>query len=209
MNNPEASLSPNVAKWLKSFGCEVYSEVPLYGTSIDLVGIDFSKSEIIAVELKMSFSEKLLRSAMINQIATLLSWAAAPTEPQKKAIAFSEKTGVGLLRIYENKVVVVRSPQKRFLPNRFVAEKILGFCQLDEPNDIGGIACLKGRGPAQRVYSRIVAFVDTNPGSNWQDIYEGVPNHYANPRSLQGSMSKLYSWGKVAVPIRLGKHAVK
>ena len=65
--NPEAELSPRVADWLRTLGLEVYAEVPMYTTSIDLVGADFDAHRIVAVELKMSFSATVLRSAMVNQ----------------------------------------------------------------------------------------------------------------------------------------------
>ena len=205
--NPEAELSPHVAVWLKAQRLEVYAEVPLSGRCIDLVGIQFHWDRLVTVELKMSFSAELLRSAMINQIVTEASWAAAPTKPSLKSMSIARRHGIGMLRVGALATTVLLRPDTSKHVYQPMAARVLEFCRLDEPNDIGGIACMKGRGPAQWVHAQILGFLKTNPNATWQSIYVGIPNHYAHAKSLQQSMKQLYKWRKVEADIILGKSA--
>ena len=207
-NNPEAQLAPLVADWLRAQGLVVYAEVPLYQNSIDLVGIDFATNRIVTVELKTSFSITVLRSAMINQLATVESWAAAPTQPRPRAVEVADQQDIGLLRVADPMEIIRPAPDptdrasKAFkIRGHFVAKKILEFCRLDEPSDAGGIRWRKGRGPAQDVYRRVQRFLKEHPGATWPTIYQSVPNHYAHARSMMQSMHQLYYFGKVDKPI--------
>lgn len=199
--NPEAELSPRVADWLRSVGLKVYSEVPMGSTCIDLVGVDFDARRIVAVELKMSFSATVLRSVMVNQIVTSQSWAAAPTKPLARAKAFAFRYGIGLLRVGALGVSVICEPKCTKHVHIGTAANVLRFCDLDGPNDIGGIASMPGRGQAQYVHARIIQFLKGNPKATWQQIYERVANHYANTKSLQGSMRVVYNEGRVRMSI--------
>lgn len=179
----ETDLSDPVCAWLRSHGYTVYCEVPIHGCTVDIVGR--SGIDLVAVELKLSLTWRVIRQAMIAQNWCRRSFVAVGTRPhigmKEHAI---KRHGIGILSVMGGRVEVLREaePHTRNMPASLMR-------RLDEI-DPGGVAGLPGGtfAPAQDVADQIVEFRRANPGATWKEIYAGVPNHYASARSMVGAM---------------------
>lgn len=201
--NPEAQLSFRVAEWLRSEGRTVYAEVPFAWRFIDLVGVDFKTSEIVAVELKMSFTSAVIRSAVRNQRISVESYAAAASTPRSETVRSARWQRIGLLSVNQRGVTLFGWLRRRRNNNHQGTARVLRYCRLATPSDIGGLATIKGKGPARTVHAKILAFLECHPGASWKNIYHRVPNQYAHPKSMQQCMRTLERHGDVSTRIEL------
>ena len=195
-SNPEAELSPLASSWLESQGFEPYAEVPLYERSVDLIGVRWSDSEIVAVELKTAFSQSALHQALTNQLVTPRSYIAIPTRPMRKSIAAARKVGVGIIRLGETTTVILEAVLSIGI-NELLRDGLLGYCSRACPGGTGGVMAPSGRAPAQRCHEGILHFIGKFPSASWEEIFVALPSHYAHASSLRGCMLVLERERKV------------
>lgn len=149
--------------------------------------VGFDGKSIIAIELKKSLSHSVIRQAMINQIFADQSFCAVPTNPRNESIDRASRHGLGILKITNDRVELIASPEKRSFNCTSTCRTIV-MRQINNmrPGGVGGIPTPVNDGPAQQV-ARLVAPL-LRDGIGWPEIYELVPNHYAHAKSLRGAM---------------------
>ncbi len=183
----EKDLAKPVADWLRAKGYVVYSEVPFYTRCLDMVGV--KDKEIIAVELKISLTTKLIRQAMIAQIATDNVYVAVPTKPKKSSIDKCKKYHLGILRVNEG-VEEILKPSESKCKLSSGAEHLIENAKKTGPSDKAGLPTLKGCGPAQAVAAFVKGYVKEHPKAGWKEIYNNIPNHYSNHQSMACALNR-------------------
>lgn len=179
----EKELFPPIKAWLESAGFTVYTEVPLWGSNVDVVG---ERDDLqIAIELKMSLSRKVIHQAMRSKACTPCCYCAVPTKPRQDGLDAAKRQGVGVLRVKEGKVELVLAPwsdgwrrRRKFRTGNLA------------PGEEAGKPNLKGEGPGQEVLRLVNEYREKNPKATWKEMYANVPNHYASYRSMQTSVAK-------------------
>lgn len=182
MNRRESDLSSPVCSWLSTRGYTAYCEVPVQGTCVDVVAQ--KGDEIVAVELKISLSSKVIRQALLARNFADQAWCAVFTKP--RSLAIPNKLGIGVLRIINGKahVLLEPEPQKPFGGLHSEMMRTLAMC---EPGGVGGLSNTINDGPAQQVARLVAPLRKRNIG--WREIYDQIPNHYANWRSMRSVMN--------------------
>lgn len=195
----EADLAKPVANWLRQQGYVVYAEIPCLSRCVDFIGL--RNSDIICVELKKSLTTKqpkrarnytspVLYQARSCQLITPTVYVAVATKPRVNSIEACKKKGVGILRVCsESEVIEIVSPRKRFEPLGYLQKEVKTQCIAFGPSDDAGKPQQAGKGPAQEVGKCVQQYVKEHPKAGWKEIYENVPNHYSNYRSLSCVMS--------------------
>jgi hypothetical protein len=198
VNLVEASMSEAVSVWLRGMGLRVYAEVPWHYSSIDHAGV--SDDRIVLVEMKRCLSRGVMQQACTHQLVTDEVYCVVLSRPAAASLVRAREIGLGVARVFENRVCIVLRPKPRRKKSLVMEHYITGFreriAKLDE-GGVGGKPTLKGVGPAQDVYRAVRRYRREHPGVTWRELYAAVPNHYAHPRSMQLSMGKLEQWGRV------------
>lgn len=196
----ESDLYPIIKKSFKEQGYSVFSEVATNYRGVDAVAV--KDDEHIAIELKTSFNNHLIRQAYWNTHYFDKSYIVFPV---KKAIFFHiddvflslreslrekyldcEKRGIGILQvlpsglIYESLEGTVQKPFRKLDLSVYV----------ESDDDVGGLPYQKGVSEGYYELEAIKRYVTLNPTANWQEIYENVSNHYSSAKSMSGSMSQ-------------------
>lgn len=202
----EAALFAPVKAELEARGYTVYAEVPwpLRPASIDVVALAEGRWPVI-VELKMGFTRRLLEQCSLALLATPYVYAAAPTMPRGSFLAWAEKIGIGVARVFSDGVEVlgkpkigrgrwphpsrVRNYRSRRVPS--YRSRIVKACVESNgyyQSKVGGVPNHKGTGPAQSVWRAVRAYRTEHPAASWRELYEEIPNHYAHMESMRGAM---------------------
>lgn len=193
----EKDLFPPLKKSFKELGYTVYAEVPYFYRGIDFVAV--KGEDHIAVEMKMSFSHKVISQANLNSGGFGKNYVAFPV---KKPILYNDdlwkrekllekfelcrKMGIGIYQVLPSGIIFEAMEARYKKPYR-----IFDFSQYEEnDNDEAGIPCQKGVSMGYMELKAIKAYVQENPNASWREIYENVQNHYSSPSSLSGSMSQ-------------------
>lgn len=197
----ETDLCQPVTAWLRERGYDVRYEVNVMGGCvIDIVGMN-SAGELVAVELKLSCTQKVFQQAMLAQRGTHYAYTATPTLPRD--LTWHRKHGVGALRVIGQSVEVLVAAQqnKEGWPLERYMQAARRRFAFDNPSYLtGGMRPPKGHGPAMECARRVVEYLRAKPGATWAEIYANVPNHYAHARSMQGAIScRLEAAGAEAV----------
>jgi len=185
--NREAKLSASVCDWIMRRGFEVFTEIGFYSSSIDIVGIDFDLPYVVTVELKTNLSRKVIHQAYRSGIYANEAYCAVPTKPKLLNIDRCKRLKIGVLRITDR--VEVISPsfcETRF--NRTWQKKLLERAKHYPRGGMGGLPCEDGKGPAQEVYTEVQRLKKENSKLRWRDLFDLIPNHYSNYRSMQTAM---------------------
>jgi len=182
----ESDLAKPVANWLRSNNYTVYSEVPFWHRCIDMVGLN-KLDNICVVELKLKYSKVGVKQAYTCNLATANIYLAVSNKPSKKSIEYCKKIGVGLLQV-TNKVEVILLPSDTKIYET-AKKHLIKNCLSLEPSDDAGKPCMSGCGPARFVGDCVYDYVKRNPKAGWKEIYENIPNHYSNHKSLACAMS--------------------
>lgn len=180
----EAEMSPAVTAWLRGMGYSVYAEVPSIGVT-DHVGVRWSDQSIICVEMKCSFTHKLMSQAIVKQLMTPLVYVALPQMPRKKSLQIAADYGLG---VWVAGSVVLEPNYRRVHADNHWRKNLLEFCQRSPEGGIGGMPTVAGDGPAIRVTAAVDAYLEAHPGASWKEIFANVPNHYAHARSMAGAL---------------------
>lgn len=92
-----------------------YPEVPIDDRRIDWIFVN-EVSEIIAVELKIRNWKRVLKQAMSNRFCSNKSYAAIWYEYAKNVkLDWFEKSGIGLLLVFEDRVEEVIEPERNLV----------------------------------------------------------------------------------------------
>ncbi len=178
----ESDLSPAVCNWLRHRGMTVYCEFPYFERSVDVVGI--GPDVIVAVELKLSLSRRVIQQAATNQVFANESWCAVYTKP--RSIEWAEREGLGIMRV-RDMVCVLVEPREREFRSRVNANRIRQVAEGLEPGGVGGVESQpRPGGPAQAVAKMVAPLYRERVP--WDEIYRLVPNHYAHAKSMQSVM---------------------
>lgn len=181
----EAELYPAVKTWLESQGLKVYPEVVVYYRPIDVLGV--SDREIVGVEMKTSLTKKVLYQATSLCLTCERAYIAVGTKP--RSLEAAKGLGVGILSVLDGKVEVLLESALTISPNKYNQESVREKCSKLTGDGVGGLPCLDGKGPAQDCKRRVDEYLKKHPKTPWKELYEKVPNHYANYRSMQGALT--------------------
>lgn len=185
----EFELSAPVEKWLVQQGMKVFAEVPCYDSNIDLVGYDQDfEGKIVAVELKLTLSKKVIHQAWLNTSFVDSSWCAIPTRPRKKNLLICKERGLGVLQILDNEIIILCPAVCKNPPLGSHRKRMIKYLQHAPQGGTGGRPNQKGVGPAQDVKRQIDELRITEPNITWKELFERIPNQYSNYRSMQTSM---------------------
>lgn len=185
----EFELSAPVEKWLKFQGMKVFSEVPCCYSRIDLVGYDADfEDKIVAVELKLSLTRKVVHQAYLNTVYVDFSWCAISTKPREKNLLLCKKRGLGILQIFEDGVTVLCPALNRHPIFGSHRKRMLHYFEYASEGGTGGHPNKKGIGPAQDVKRQIDTIRLLEPKITWRELFERIPSQYSNYRSMQSSM---------------------
>ncbi len=187
----EVKLSKPISDWLRNRGFRVYTEVPLYASAVDIVGACLQTSTVVTVELKVSFTRYLLTQAASTRTRSHESWACTFSKPKQATIDRARIYGIGLLRVVDDKVIVVLPAEHNFIRPVSI-EKLMSRLKRMAEGGVGGKPNLKGEGPAQDVARAVKAYIKDNNPANWLEVFENVPNHYAHKQSFQGVMNRVF-----------------
>ena len=197
----ETNLAKPVADWLRSRDCTVYSEIPFYTRCLDMVGLN--PTEVIVVELKLSLSKKVINQAVIAHLATNDVYVGISTNPRPKSIELCRKYHVGILAIREGKVSELLKPNQAGQIWDSARQHLRDNALSAGPSDIAGLPMMSGCGPAQAVGEMVREYVSKNRKANWREIFENVPNHYSNYKSMCCAMN-----GYLGLSLRILKNQV-
>ena len=187
-------MSAPVSDWLSGMGYTVYAEVALYDRNIDLVGK--CDDILVAVELKTSFTKRLVGQAAVNQVLTPWVYAAVATQPKSSSVETCRKFGLGLLRVADGGVEVILDPWPTWRGNPGWAARTPWDRMV--PGGVGGLPNRAGEGPACDVERRVEAYRGDHPSASWDEMFQAIPNHYANARSMMGSMNSRDRWRHIS-----------
>lgn len=202
MNFPEAQLSDPVCAWLRAQGLRVYVEVPWFGRAIDVVGVN-GAGRIVAVELKQGLGHAVIRQAHQVQSSTWETYCAVRRKPRADGEHFERcrRYGIGVLLVDPSAggeaVRVLIEPRDTGAVFGASAGRLLCRCEHMAEGGTGGMPNTLGNGPAQAVLRAVREFRRSNPGTNWREIYDKVPNHYASARSMQGALRNIEKWARI------------
>ena len=186
MNLPEAALFDILAKCLRERGFKVYGE--LFG--IDLVAVRERWLWPLIIEIKTSFTEKLLHQGMYRQSYSPAVFVAAGSKPSAPALRRAGQFGLGVISMRGRRIEVLRLPETghTWRPDAEQLRKTLEV--LEDPGVCarGGLPSLKGEGPAIEVCLAARAYRREHPNATWREVFLAVPNHYCSAASMAGAM---------------------
>lgn len=208
----ESDLYAPVARWLTDRGLTVWAEVPYYESSIDVVGANLDTGYTVVVELKRTLCKKVVSQAMINGQWAHEEWAAVGVRPKDATIgrlidrSVKCLEDVGLLLVDgENCVPLLQANKDKRVFNDFSRQRMLEKLREMEPGGVGGVPCMAGVGPAQDVLRQVEAYREQRPRATWAEMFENIPNHYANARSMQGAIRNIEKWNAIKAARRAAK----
>ena len=187
----ECKLSEPVSELLRSWGYEVYTEIPYFSSCIDMVAMkDGETPELIAVELKVSLTKKVIRQAYMSTMTMHKAFCAIATNPQKKSLEACAKFGLGVIRVKDGKAKLIQEFHRvhNNEPWQPKLDLMIKFLRAIEPGGVAGNPTLPGMGPAQECYERVLEYRAKHPKAKWKEIFEHVHNHYSTHLSMAGAM---------------------
>lgn len=184
----EVKLYNPIKELFEKYGYEVKAEIPFFNSPIDLIA--YSGNYIISVELKMSLTKGLIHKAFLNQLFSDFSYIAIPTNPRN--IDKCIKSGLGIIRVKDGKAEILLDASFKIKPLSHYKKNILAWCDIRDPEMIGGKPMLKGEGPAQDCYKRVLKYKENNPVAKWKNIFDNVDNHYCSHSSMQNALSGFF-----------------
>lgn len=195
----EKDLFPPLKACFKQRGYTVFAEVPCMYRGVDFVAVN--GDDHIAVEMKLSFNNDVIRQASYNIHHFGKSYVAFPVqkafichndsywelnEKLRAKIDWCQKYGIGILQVM--RCGTVFEALEAVEGNRY---RVFDFSQYQESDeDEAGLPYQKGVSAGYRELLAIEAYVRNNPNASWREIFDNVQNHYQDHRSLAGSMKQ-------------------
>lgn len=197
----EADLYPLVKKSFKADGYAVYAEVACNYRGVDMVAE--KGEEQIAIELKLTFNDKVVQQARGNKHFFDKSYIAFPV---KKPIYFENpdvfaklresvqwryevcrKMGIGILEVLPSGVVFEVLEAQQLERNKHIRRLDLTH-YIDADDDVGGLPYQRGVSEGYHELEAIKRYVTEHPTASWKEIFSAVSNHYSSPQSMAGAM---------------------
>lgn len=195
----EKDLFPPLKKMFKERGYSVYAEVPYQYRGVDFVAVN--GDDHIAVEMKLSFSNEVIRQASYNIYGFGKSYVAFPVmkpfichndsywelnEKLREKIDWCRGYGIGILQVMRCGTIFEAMEAVEGKRHR-----VFDFTHYQEnDDDEAGLPSMKGVSAAAKELVGIEAYVRAHPDASWKEIFENVQNHYQDHRSLAGSMKQ-------------------
>jgi hypothetical protein len=130
----EKDMDKTIIKYFNGYFS--YPEVPIDDRRIDWIFLN-EVSEIIAVELKLKNWKRVLRQAMLNRFCSNKSYAAIWYEYAKNVkLDWFEKSGIGLLLVFEDRVEEVVEP-KSYLIDELTESMQIIRANIENKGDYG------------------------------------------------------------------------
>jgi hypothetical protein len=186
MNLNEIKLFEPIKRFWEIAGFKVYCEIPESGRGIDVVAL--KDSQIVAIELKVGYCKKAFRQAYMNCLYTDRSYIAVKSKPHIKNILKCHQNNIGILLVGDTIKILSEAIENN--PSKYHRERIKESCSHNKDNNIAGLPCQKGIGPAISVNKSVKEYLQRNPDAKWKQIFIDVPNHYASPASMKQSLEK-------------------
>lgn len=194
----EAELFAPVKRYFKGLGFTVYAEVAHYYRGIDLVAV--KGDDHVAVELKLTFNDKVVSQARQNSLSFSKGYVAYPVkepvyfhfdevywklrESTRVRYEHCRGSGIGILQILPSGMIY-----EALEPQEQKVFKKMDFAHYEEKDDdVGGLPFQKGVSAGYHELESIKKYVAINPTASWQEIFDNVHTHYAHARSLSGAM---------------------
>lgn len=190
----EVGLSGPVSDWLRARGYVVYAEVPDGGGAIDLVGhiagdtAHPDRPRLVAVELKMCLSRRLLYQAARALLACDEVYVAVASQPRSASLVRCGRFGIGVLVVRDGTVRKLRPAMGGGGKSPHRQQRIIDRLNRRDPGGVAGMPVLKGVRPRHDVARRVADYVRHHPDATWSEIFEKVRNHYAHTRSMRSAM---------------------
>jgi hypothetical protein len=195
----EKDLFPPLKKMFKEQGYSVFAEVPVHYRGVDFVAV--KDDDHIAVEMKLSFSSDVIRQASYSIGVFNKAYVAFPVakpflihdehywelnQKLQQKVDWCSKYGIGILQVMRCGTIFT-ALEARDCDRR----RIFDFQHYREnEEDEAGLPFQKGVSAAARELVGIKEYIKLHPYCDWKEIYANVQNHYANWRSLAGSMGQ-------------------
>jgi len=186
MNLNEIKLFEPVKQYLEFMGYKVYCEIPEFQRVVDIVAI--KESQVIAVELKTGYCKKAHMQAYTNCLFADRSYIAIKSRPRPENILKCQRSNIGILLV--GNAVEVLSEAAENNPSEYYKKSVIETCKHNETNNIAGLPCQKGIGPAIDVSKAVGEYYRRNPDATWKQVFVDIPNHYASPASMRQSLEK-------------------
>lgn len=181
----EYKLSDPVREYFEKQGYDVYTEIPIAGSQIDIIAI--KNKFIIAVELKTSLTRQLIHQCIRHQKDCNMIYAAVPVNPSSENIRICNKCSIGIIKVTDHVEIIVE-PNERFRHSEDKHTRMLNYCDTILSGGLGGLPTQKGKGPRIDCIRRVKDYLIINPAAKWKEIFENVHNHYYNYKSMQSAL---------------------
>lgn len=197
----EADLYAPVKKSFKADGYAVYAEVACNYRGVDMVAE--KGDEQIAIELKLSFNDKVVQQARDNKHFFDKSYIAFPV---KKPIYFNmpdelaklresvqwrytvcQKMGIGILEVLPSGVIFEVLEAEVLERNKHIRRLDLTH-YIEADDDLGGLPYQRGVSEGYHELEGIKRYVTAHPNASWKEIFDNVSNHYSSHTSMAGAM---------------------
>ncbi|MEE9159879.1 MAG: hypothetical protein V3U60_16030 [Gammaproteobacteria bacterium] len=184
MNFPESEMTVRMGRWFEAWGYQWWVEMPSCGSCIDMIGR--RGNFLVAIEMKVCLSWKVIRQAALAQLDAHESYVAVLTKPKNTSLEKCRRVGVGVLRVGRDVQVLVSPRNKHTFEGHI--KNMLRYTDEFECGGVAGLPCLLGGGPAQDVYRKVQAYREAHPKATWREVFDKIPNHYSHVASMQGAM---------------------
>lgn len=186
MNLNEIKLFEPVKRYLEFAGFKVYCEIPALQRVVDIVAI--KDSQVIAIELKVGYCKKAHQQAYINCLFANRSYVAVKSKPRTENILKCRQSNIGILLVGDSVEILSEAVENN--PSEYYKKGVIETCERNTTNNIAGLPCQKGIGPAIDVNNAVNEYIRLNPNAKWKQIFADIPNHYASPASMKQSLEK-------------------
>lgn len=190
INYREYKLYEPIKIFFESQGFSIYPEIPLLYSCIDIVAI--KDNIIIAIEMKMSLSKKVIRQAWTHNIFADYTYVAIPTNPRNPEKCIKRKIGIIQVKNDIAKILYKAPKNDKFYGN--YRQQLIKRC-LESDNKIAGLPVVRGVGPRIDCKKRVKEYLKNNPNATWKQIYKDVSNHYCNHNSMRSAIGKINMGG--------------
>lgn len=182
----EFELYEPVKVWLERAGYTVYPEVACNYARIDVVGR--KEYHLVSVELKTALTKHVIHQTYMNTLSANVCYAAIPTSPKTRSLEMAKSRGIGVIRVHGGRVTMLLAPNHERTPMGRHHAQLIECCQGEPTPGVGGMPNVRGEGPAQQCAKDVAEYRTQNPSATWAEVFRDVPNHYANAKSMQGSL---------------------
>lgn len=207
----EVDLAAIVVAWLNTNGWDVYQEVHLEGSTIDIVAKKEDKTWCIETKTTLNLEllyqvDKSYRNGYSDYISI-----AVPKSKSSNGRCFAKRLlkerGIGVLTVnYDNftKPYIITEVVAREQTLKTKSCEMLCEVLVPEAKTFALAGNNQGMfySPYKRTIGNIKEFLLKNPGSNMEQIVNGISHHYKNKSSAKGALKLAlvnfeYAWCRI------------